>query len=65
MERRVGRTIHSAWTKFHKEAHRRRATWTAVGPENYIIMLWVSSALEEVEEQVFGLDINISRICAR
>lgn len=59
----VGRARHSTRTKFHEEANRRGPARAAVSPEDDIVGVWVPSTLEEVEEEVLGLDVNVA--CVR
>ena len=44
----------------HDEDNCQRVT--SVGPENDIVCVRIVSALEEVEENMFRLDIDISRV---
>lgn len=52
-------------TQFHEEAHRRRGAGTAVRPEDDIIRVGVTPALEEVEEQMARLDVDVPAVRAR
>jgi hypothetical protein len=37
---------------------------TSVSPEYDVVLVWVISALEEVEEEMASFDVDITRICA-
>ena len=60
--RLLGRIGDAAWTEFHEESHGRGRARTAVRPEYDIVLTGIVPALEEVEEQMTGLHVDVSRV---
>lgn len=50
-----------ALTKLHEQSDGGRTPRASVCPEDYIVLVRIVPALEEVEEQVSGLDVDITR----
>lgn len=63
VERSAVRAGDPTRTEFHEQANGRRATRSAVGPEDHVVMVGVAPALEEVEEQVPCFNVYVS--CVR
>lgn len=60
----VRRAGNPAGTEFHEKAGRGRPAGSTVRPEEYVIMIRSTPALEEVEEQVPHFDVDVSCVCA-
>ena len=60
--RLLSRIGDAAWTEFHEEAHGRGRAGTAVRPEYDIVLTGIVPALEEVEKQMTGLHVDVSRV---
>lgn len=55
-------------TKLHEKAKSRRAARSTIRPEENIVRIRIASALEEVEEQMSGFNVNIAGVspaCSR
>ena len=57
------RIQHTARPELHEQPERTRTARSAVDPHDNIIIRRISSTLEEVEEEMSGLGIYVSRVC--
>lgn len=46
-------------TQFHEQAKGRTPSWASVGPEDDIVICWVTPTLEEVEKEVLLSDVDV------
>ena len=62
IERGVVWVSQYAWTKLHEKTQRRRASRTAIRPKHNIILSRITSALEEVEEQMACFHVDVTGV---